>query len=1030
MLAAILRLVLAAPRRVLLAAVLVLGLGVFALINGRYDVFPDFVPPEAEVQTEAPGMVSQQVEELITRPIEQAIAGTAGVESVRSESIAGLSVIRVVFSDGSDLFRDRQLLAERLTEVTGQLPLGSGTPMLGPMTSSTMDLLKVGLLSDKLTPAQLRTLADWTVRQRLQSVPGVAAVHVFGGEVRELQVDVDAARLTALGLSLDEVRSSATDALGQYGAGFIENDNQRILVQGAGTALDPDTLGRTLITRHAGRNIQLADVANIHWGAAPAYGDALIQGQRGVLLALLSQPDANTLELTRSVEAALAELKPMLQAQGVALTPATHRPATFIEIALANLRNSLLLGAALVLAVLLLFLRNLRTALISFLSIPLSLLVAIWVMQRMGWTLNTMTLGGLAVAVGLVVDDAIIDVENIVRRLRHLPAAAPLQERIAVVASASLEVRRPIVLATFIVGAVFLPVLMLSGLQGSFFAPLAAAFLLATFASLIVAVTVTPALCLLLLKPGELQREPRWLRRVKLCQHAALRRCLPHTRALLIVALLAGVAALGGFWRFGSQLLPAFREGHFVIPITTQSGTALPEMMRSGAALSHAILAIDGVQSVSEQAGRASNGEDTWPPEQAELHVELKPGLSGSAQQRIEAQLHAVLVAQPGLRFEILTFLGDRIGESLGGEAAPVSVSLYGNDLDRLDALAAQASTLLRSLPDAGEVVSSATAQVPTLRIQADAQRLGALGLRPAEVLGAVQLANQGSVVGQVYEGATAIDTRVRLDATARSEPELLGQLPLQSLAGRSVPLGAVADIDLLGSRASILHADGRRRQVIDIVPTTRDYSGFATRARALLEFRLQLPAGYYFEFGGAGEGARAAQRELLWHALLAAALILALLASAFPDRRRILLILANLPFAIAGGVLMVALSGGLLSIGTLVGFVTLFGICARNTILLLAHYDHLQQIEARRWSSALALRGARERLAPILMTALVTALGLLPLALGSGEAGREIEAPMAQVILGGLLTSTLLNLLLMPLLAARFLKSPEPSAG
>lgn len=1022
MLAALVRWSLRSPLLVGLIATLILALGSNTVLNGSYDVFPEFVPPEGEIQTEAPGLVSEQVEQLITQPLENAVSGVPGVEVVRSESIAGLSVIEVLFKLDTDPFRGRQLLAERVAEAARSLPQIAGSPTLGPMTSSTMDLLKVGLISEHLSAAQLRTIADWTVAPRLQSVSGVAAVHVFGGAVRELQVTVRAVELHAAGLTLSQVLSAAAAAVGQRGSGFVDTAAQRVLVQTGIESPTPAELGMTVITRHTGRNIRIADVADVSWGAAPAFGDARIQGKPGVLLALLSQYGANTLEVTRSTEAALEALRPVLAAEGVTLTEATHRPATFIESALANMRNALLLGAALVLLVLTLFLRDWRTALISFVSIPLSLLGAVIVIHLFGWTINTMTLGGLAVAVGVVVDDAIIDVENIVRRLRRAAIESAIEPREVIILAASLEVRRPVVLATFIVGMVFLPILLMSGLQGSFFMPLAASFLLATFASLLVALTVTPALCLLL-HPGPRHREPRWLRRIKYWQGRALRRLVPHARPLLLATLLVGAAAVVGLWQFGSELLPAFREGHFVLQADMQAGTSIAEMGRMGETISREILALDGVKSISQQVGRASGAEDTWPPNQSEFHVELKSGVSAAAQQDIEAALHRILKSWPGLKFEVLSFLGDRIGESLGGESAPVAVNIYGPDLDQLDELSKQATALLDTLTDAGEIAPANSVAVPTLRIQLLPEKLALYGLRPAEVLADVSAANQGSVVGEIYDGAQAMAVRVRLDQGTGTEPEAIGDLLLPTPTGNSVALKSVAEVGLAGSRNSVLHDGGRRRQVIDVTPSTRDLNGFVARARQLLKDQLKLPPGYYLEFTGSAAEVSAARNELLWHSSFAALAILLLLAFAFPNLPSVLLILANLPFALTGGVLAVALTGGVLSIGTLVGFVTLFGICARNTIMLLSHYEHLQRSEGAHWSARTALRGARERLTPILMTALVTALGLLPLALGGGQAGREIEAPMATVILFGLASSTLLNILVMPVLAARYLR-------
>ena len=1022
MLAAIIRSALRAPGWVVLLAVLVLALGVQRVFDAKYDVFPDFVPAQATVQVEAPGFTALQVEQRVTQTIENAVNGTTDVDVVRSQSIQGLAVIDVVFKEGSDPFRDRQLLAERVTEAAANLPAGVEAPALSPMTSSTMDLLKIGLVSDRLDPLTLRGLADWTVKPRLLAVPGVADAIVFGGGVREWQVRVHPDRLAAYGLTLDDVRAAAAAATGVRGAGYIDTPSQRVVLEADGGLTDPAQLGRTVLTRHAGRNVTVADVADVEVAAAPAFGDARIDARPGILIAMTSQYGSNTLQVTHAVEKALDDLKPMLQAQGVTLVPALHRPATFVEVALTNMRDALALGAVLVLIVLVAFLKDWRTALISFISIPLSLALAVLSLRYLGWTINTMTLGGLAVALGVVVDDAIIDVENIDRRLRMAGRDAP---RIATILAASVEVRRPVVLATVVVGFVFVPILLLGGLQGSFFAPLAGAFLLATFASLLVALTVTPALCLLLLRPGRRHREPRWLKRMKLAQYRLLERALPHGRGLLVAALLVGVLAVAALPFFGASLLPEFREGHFVVQLTGPSGASLAEMDRIGERVSRGALAIPGVASVSLQMGRAEAVQDTWPPNRGELHVELKPGLAANAQIRIETALRKLIEGYPGLSAEVVTFLGDRISESLSGETAPVTLSLYGADLDRLDALAAQALAIVRAVPQSGSVRLAQSPSVPTMRIAPDPDRLSARGMRMTDVLEAIAASHQGAIVGEVYRGVQPVAIRLTLDDAAARDPEAIGSLLLPAADGQSVPLSEVAAVDLVKGRASVQHEGGRRRLVLAVTPATSDVVGFVAKARTALDRQLKLPAGYYVEFGGAAEGAVQAQHALLLHSALAGAAIVALLLLSFPERRSVALILANVPFALVGGVIAAALAGGVLSIGALVGFVTLFGIAARNTIMLIAHYEHLVATEGAHWSRFTVLRGARERLTPILMTALVTALGLLPLALGNGEPGREVEGPMAIVILGGLLTSTVLNLLVMPALAGRYLR-PE----
>jgi Cu/Ag efflux pump CusA len=659
-------------------------------------------------------------------------------------------------------------------------------------------------------------------------------------------------------------------------------------------------------------------------------------------------------------------------------------------------------------------------------TIPLSLLMAVIVLDRMGYTLNTMTLGGLVVAIGVVVDDAIIDVENIVRRLRLASLAHRLDALDAIILNASIEVRRPIVLATVVVGIVFVPILFLPGLQGSFFAPLAAAFLLATLASLIIALTLTPALALVLLsKTPHATREPRWLRRMKIQQRRILRRLSPHAAPILIVSVAAGLIAVFALSRFGVALMPPFREGHFVAQISTPAGISLGEMTRIGERISKAMLKIRGIDTVSLQVGRAEAGEDTWSPNRGELHIELKPDLPGAEESRIEAELREVLDSFPGLQSEVVTFLGDRISESVSGETAAVTINVFGPDLAVLDQVASRIAARVREIPGAADVQYRASADVPMLSIAPRASSLAMLGMRPTDVMDAVATAYAGTTVAQIYEGSQSMAIRVLLDEAARSDPQAVRDLPVRTPAGRLVPLSMLADVSLDSGRDSILHDNGQRRQVITLNPRTSDVVGFVRTLRETLSREVKLPPNVYLEYGGSAQAAGEATRDLLIHGTVAAAVIVMLLILVFGSWRTTALVLINVPFALVGAVVAVAVTGASLSIGTLVGLVTLFGISARNSILLMSHYEQLTLVEGHRWSRHLALRGARDRMTPIFMTALVTALGMLPLAVGNGEAGQEVEGPMAVVILGGLISSTLLNLLVMPVVAARYHTEP-----
>lgn len=1023
MLSAIVRWSLARPRLIAAAALLLFIYGCVVLTHAKFDVFPEFVPAQAEVQTEAPGMTAEQVEQLVTRPVEQAVNGAAGVATVRSESIQGISIVKVIFAEGSEPYRARQVVAEALGEVATSLPAGVQPPKVSPLTSSTMDLLKIGFTSDKLSPMQLRDLVQWTVRPRLLAAAGVARATIFGGEVRRFEVRVRPDDLAARDLSLSDMVAAVRGSTGVSGGGFIDTPQQRILIEARGQALSAaDIAAAPVPSAPNGAPVRIGDVADVIFAPSPAIGDAVIMGKPGVLIGLSSQYGANTLDATRAVEAALAELKPALDAQGVKVEANLHRPANFISAALGGIAEDLLIGAVLIAVVLLLFMRNLRTVLVSFVSIPLSLLTAVIVLDALGWTINTMTLGGLAVALGVVVDDAVIDVENIVRRLRDR-GEAPAAE---VVLTASLEVRAPVIYATLVVALVLVPVLMLGGLQGAFFSPLAASFILATAASLAVAIVITPPLCLLLLANTRLPDEPGVIVRAKAWHETVLVRAAGRPVMAVIGAVLATVITAGGLMLFNSELLPSFREGHFVLAVAGPPGTSMAVMRKYGEGITRDLLAIPGVQSAEQQIGRASGGEDTWGVERSEFHVELKPKLSGQDQDRIQAAIHETLDRYPGLETEVMTFLGDRIGESLSGETAALAVGVYGADLDTLDRVAGQIAAVMAKVPGAVDVKVQTPPSTPVVRADLDLPAMARYGLSPAEALDAVQTAYQGAVAAQIYEESRAIDIAVTTTPESRQDPEAVGDLLIRSSTGMVVPLKLIAHVYLAEGRTSVAHEGGRPRQVVTTNPPPKDVQKVTKAVQAAIASQVKLPPGVYVDYAGTAAGTQAAQRQLLFNIAIALVAVVAVLLITFGDGRAVGLILASAPFALVGGVVAVALTGATLSLGSLVGFVTLFGVAARNAILLLSHLEHLITVEGHDWSLATLAQATRERVTPILMTALVTALGVLPLAIQTGQAGREIQGPMAIVILGGLITSTIASLIVLPALVWRYGRSPH----
>jgi CzcA family heavy metal efflux pump len=1001
---------------------LALLLGSWGALHSALDVFPEFVPSQVDIQTEAHGFAPQQVEALVTKPIENAVSGAAGLATLRSESIPGLSVVTITFSNGVDVHVARQGISERLSELGSTLPAGVGTPKLSPLVSSTMDLLKIGLLSDKVDAYTLRDTADWVIKPRLLAVPGVAHVIVFGGDLRQIQILPDMRKLASYNVTISELADAARTALPLRGAGFIDLASQRVLIKSPTPAPDIAALGAAVITVRNNTPILLRDLAEVKMAPALRFGDALIMGKPGVLISLASQYGANTLTTSQAVERALAALRPALSAQGITLYPDLHRPANFIERALGNLQASLSLAAVLILAVLYLFLRDTRAAFIAFTAIPLSLLAAVAVLNRMGFTLNTMTLGGFAVALGVLVDDAIIGIENILRRLRENARLEAPKPRLEIIREASLEVRGPVIYATAVVVVVFLPELFTSSVQGRFVGPLALAFIIAVVASLLVAMTSTPALCALFLRHHDERPEALWLQRLKSIQRWSVHRVGTHLTIAMLVLIGLVIAAAGALPFLGGTFMPDFREGHFVMQVSSSvTGTSLDEMLALGRRVSAEVLALPYVKSIEQQVGRAELSEDTWGPHRSEFHVELKPD-ARIDQSAAQEELRGILEHYPGIQSEVVTFLGDRISESLSGETAQVAIKVFGDDLDVLDATGAKVAAALAKVKGIVDLQFKRQSGTPAIAIQLAPQVLAATGLKVQDVLDTVETAYAGASVGQTFHGTRTVDVAVLLPEIWRNQPAQLARLLIASPLG-PVPLSQVARVDVTQDRYSIEHDGGQRRVSVTFNVRGGSLQGVVQEARRAIAASAALPAGVYLEFTGAAAAEQQTRNELILYSTLALALILVILFISFHWRVNSWLVLANLPFSLIGSVFAIAITGVGISLGTVVGLVTVFGVSARNAILQLAHYEHLVEIEGAAWTVELVVRGANERLVPILMTAAVTALGLAPLAFGLNRPGQEIEGPMAVTVLGGLLSSTLLNLLVLPALAQRYVR-------
>jgi CzcA family heavy metal efflux pump len=997
--------------------VMAVGYGGFVASQAKLDVFPEFAPPQVVVQTEAPGLSAEEVEALVTRPVEAALNGTPQLARLNSQSIQGLSVVTIVFDEDADIYRVRQLAAERLAEVAQKLPQGVQAPGMGALASSTSMVLTIGLTSETASLMQMRTFADWTIKPRLLSAPGVARVETFGGDVAQLQIQLRPDRLASYEMSIDDVVAAARTASGVRGAGFIEGDNQRVVVRADAQSTTAAALSEAVVAQRGAMSVRLRDVATVVQAPEPKVGEATVMGRTGIVMGIHGQFGANTLEVTEQVEKVLAELKPALAAQKITLHPALFRPASFIATSIHNIGIALLIGGVLVILVLFVFLANLRTAFIAVITIPISLLIALVVLEKSGASINTITLGGFAIAIGVVVDDAIIGLENVWRRLRENRQASAPRARDAVIIAATLEVRNPVVYATLIVAAVFWPVMMMSGVNGRLFAPLAESFILATAASLVIAITLTPALCSLLAPAND--HQPGYIASLKRLQLRLLKRVNGHPRAVIAVTAGVCVAAVVALPFLGGEFLPEFKEAHYVARMSMTPGTSAIASAKLGQRISAALLEIPHVSSVAQQIGRAEQGEDTAGPDFSEFHIQLA-GVSGEEEEETQALIRKTFDEFPGISYAVTPFLEERIEEILSGGRGEIVINLFGDDLEALDSATQRVRRIVAATPHATDVFAEVQSGAPELRVTLRPDRLRQAGFAPGEVLGQIETAYQGTTVAEVNTGNHLLDVVVILEPTARRDLEGVGGLLIRSASGRQVALSELAHIDLAAGRHVIFHEGARRRQQVSF---DAEDAGLESMAESI-EQRIRaapLPAGISMVFSGAAQARTTARDELVIHSLLAVVAVIMLLSLVLATARNVMLVLLNIPFALAGGVLILILTGGSLSVGAMVGFVSLFGISMRNSILMISHYEELISAEGKVWSVETAFLGAQERLVPILMTALVVALGLLPVALGSEEAGKEIEGPMAIVILGGLVTSTLLNLLVLPVLALRY---------
>jgi CzcA family heavy metal efflux pump len=1015
---------------VLAAATMMLVAGAWTASRMPVDVFPDLTAPTVTVLTEAHGMAPEEVEALVSFPIETAVNGATGVRRVRSSTAQGVSVVWVEFDWGTDIFRARQIVAEKLQTVAATLPAGIAVPQLAPVSSVMGEIMMIGLTGSQ-SPQELRTVADWTIRRRLLAVPGVAQVIPIGGEVKQYQVLADPDRMLATGVTLEEVVRAARGSNENASGGVYMDKGQEYVIRGLGRVQSADDIASTVVAVKGGIPVLLRQVAEVRVGAAPSYGDGSVNAKPGVVLAVQKQPGANTLELTERIERELNAMQQTLPA-GMTIHSQLFRQAEFIDVAVNNVIAALRDGAIFVVVILFLFLWNVRATAISIVAIPLSLVVAIFAMKLLGITINTMTLGGMAIAIGALVDDAIIDVENVFRRLkenhhRPEPERTPV---LRVVYEASKEIRASIVNATMIIIVVFLPLFFLGGVEGRLLRPLGFAYVVSILASLLVAVTVTPVLCAYLLptaKAVQTEHESRLVKWLKVHYARTLETVLARPKQVLAAAGAALLLAIAAVPFLGTAFLPEFNEGALTVSVVTVPGTSLEESSAIGRRVEEILLASPAVKNTDRRQGRAELDEHAQGVNAAEIDVTLKDDMD--KEQMLE-DLRREFSVIPGTNVTIGQPIGHRIDHMLSGTRANIAVKVFGPDLYRLRQVGAQVRDVMQTVPGVADLQLEQQMDVPQLRIRSDRSVLARYGMTVGQLAEAIDVAFNGEEVSQVLEEGKSFDLVVRFPDRLRANAEAISGVMFDTPTGQRVPLAQLAQISVERGPNTVSRENVQRKIVVQANVAGRDLGSTVSDIRDAVGERVTLPPGYHVEYGGQFEAQEESTRVLGALSLLSMAAIFLILFAEFRSVRTASLVMANLPLALIGGVAAVLLTDRVVSIASLVGFVTLFGIATRNGILLVAHYRHLLA-EGVPFREAV-VRGSLERLSPILMTALTAGLALIPLVAGGGEPGNELQTPMAIVILGGLLSATALNMVVLPALYWMFgdrQPAPAPTA-
>lgn len=1003
---------------ILILSGLLMLAGSILLVRTEVDIFPDLNAPTVVVMTEAPGYAPEEVEKLVSFPLETAVNGATGVRRVRSSSATGFSVLWVEFDWGTDIYQARQIVSEKLSAVSEELPPGVKSPTLGPQSSILGEIMIIGLTAESTSMQEVRTLADRVIRPRLLSIGGVSQVAVIGGEIKEYQILLDPERMKYFNVTLDEVMEAADAVNNNSSGGVLYEYGNEYLIKADVTTTSVDDIGSSVIKSDGSQIVTINDIATVAIGnQSPRLGVASEKAQPAVLVTVTKQPAVGTIELTKNIENELDRLKRSLP-EDINISTNIFKQADFIDNSISNLQSSLFEGALMVIVVLFFFLMNLRTTIISLIALPLSVIIAVLVLHLMGLTINTMSLGGIAIAIGSLVDDAIVDVENVYKRLRDnraLPAGR--REAIGeVVYHASCEVRMPIFNSSLIIIASFLPLFFLSGLEGRMLIPLGVSFIVALMASTIVALTVTPVLCCYLLGSEKatamLDKEPWVVKHLSRLYHRCLSWSFNNVRLLLGGVGLLFIISLALFFTLGRSFLPSFNEGSFTINVSTLPGISLDESDKVGRYAEELIMSVPEINTVARKTGRAELDEHSLGVNVSE--IEAPYTLNGRSRGEVVRELREKLATIPGANIEIGQPISHRIDAMLSGTEAQIAIKLFGDDLTKLYSIGSQIKGLLAEVDGVVDANIEQQVQRPQLDIRPRRELLARYGITIKEFTQFVQVALAGQAVSQVYENGLPYDLTVKADNSGRSSIDNISSLMIDSNVGK-IPLSDVADIVSTTGPNTINRENVSRRIVISANVDERDLRSVVNDIQKAVEENITLPEGYYVAYGGQFESEAQASRTLAWAALGAILIILMLLYHEFRDMRQSLIILVNMPLAMIGGVLILVFTGGELNIPAIIGFISLLGITTRNGMLLISRYNHLKEDGVGLMERI--YRGSTDRLNPIIMTALTSALALIPLALRGGQPGNEIQSPLAVVILGGLISSTLLNVLVIPLL-------------